>query len=179
MREGGLATEGYEGGTHALTMLSPQPSLRHSWLSWSHHLTLPRKCNRQNYGHVSRSSDIIFSNGCLLESFSFAVKFQWFCSVVFTCVFQTLVLCVLYFSLPQRLPYLDTHTGNRHTVATLTMNRLSGTDNTSKARKGSLPAVASLPLRLLQAETKTNEQKTNKRKNNNFILKSSCLWKKK
>lgn len=76
MREGGLAMEGYEGGTHALTMLSFQWLPGHSWLSWSRHLILPHKCNRQNYGHVSRSSDIIFSNGCVLESFSFAVKFQ-------------------------------------------------------------------------------------------------------
>lgn len=139
MREDGLATEVYEGDTHPLATLSPQRSPGHSWLSWSHHLALPHKCNRQNNGHVSRSGDIIFSNGCVLESFSFAVKFQWFCSVVFVCVFQTLVLCVLYFSLPQRLPYLDTHRdGNRNTVATLTMIRLS-LALTAPARQGRLP----------------------------------------
>lgn len=145
-----------------------------------HHAQSPAAApNRQNNGHVSRSSDIIFSNGCVLESFSFAVKFQWFCSVVFACVLQTLVLGVLYFSLPQRLPYLDTHRWEQaRSSHTNHEYVLSGTDNTSKARKGSLTAAANLPLRLLQAKTKTNKQKTNKRKNNNFILKSSCLWNK-
>ena len=66
-------------------------------------------------------------------------NFNGFVQLYLLVLFRTLVLCVLYFSLPQRPPYLDTHTdGNRNTVATLTMIRLS-LALTAPARQGRVP----------------------------------------